>query len=106
MKNGIYSLSFRSGGKDFGSGVLVVEDGLVNGGDATYSYNGTIDGNRLTLNLKKYNLDVHSFFGDSDLLRLHLIFHDDNQGYMLSGNVENMQSVQLLVQAKKIDELA
>ncbi|WP_288402248.1 GrlR family regulatory protein [uncultured Acinetobacter sp.] len=106
MKNGIYSLSFRSDGKNFGSGILVIDDNLANGGDITYTYNGVVSENRLILSLKKHNLDVHSFFGNSGLLKINLNFHEDSQGYMLSGNVENMQSIPLLVQAKKIGELA
>ncbi|WP_333663103.1 GrlR family regulatory protein [Acinetobacter sp.] len=105
MKNGIYSLIFRSDGEDFGSGILVVKDDLVNGGDSIYSYKGFIEEDRLILNLAKHNMDSHSLFGNLGVLKLNLVFHDDTQGYILKGNIENIQTVPLLVYAKFIGDL-
>lgn len=105
MKDGIYLLTFKSQDKDFGSGILVVDDSLVNGGDTTYSYNGIIEENRLVLSLNKHNLNVHSLFGNFGSLKINLSFKEDDQGYILHGNVENLQSVPLLVQAKLIGRI-
>ncbi|MCH7392741.1 hypothetical protein MMP66_00430 [Acinetobacter dispersus] len=105
MKDGIYLLTFKSEEKDFGIGVLVVDDSKANGGDITYSYNGIIEENRLVLSLNKHNINIHSFFGDFGLLKINLSFHEDNQGYILHGNIENLQSVPLLVQAKLIGKV-
>lgn len=105
MKDGIYLLTFKSQDKDFGSGILVVDDSVVNGGDITYSYNGIIEENRLVLSLNKYNVNIHSLFGDFGSLKLNLSFQENNQGYILHGNVENLQSVPLLVQAKLIGKV-
>ncbi|MBJ9956132.1 hypothetical protein KTH73_04195 [Acinetobacter courvalinii] len=102
MKDGIYLLTFKSSDKDFGNGILVVDDEIADGGDTTYSYNGYIEENRLILSLSKHNINVHSLFGGSGSLKLNLTFQEDNQGYMLHGNVENLQTVPLLVQAKLI----
>ena len=105
MKNGIYSLTFQSDGKGFGSGILVIEDDFANGGDDTYTYNGMIEEDRLILSLKKHNMDVHSFFGNFSLIKLNLNFIESNHSYILKGNVENLQSIQLIVQSKFIGEL-
>ncbi|MDO3664786.1 GrlR family regulatory protein [Acinetobacter higginsii] len=105
MKDGIYLLTFKSQDKYFGSGILVVDDSVVNGGDTTYSYNGVIEENRLVLSLNKHNINIHSLFGNFGSLKLNLNFQEDNQGYILHGNVENLQSVSLLVQAKLIGKI-
>lgn len=49
MKNGIYSLIFKSEGKDFGNGILVIEDERALGGDLIYVYKGEVEGNTLVL---------------------------------------------------------
>ncbi|EOR06414.1 hypothetical protein MMP65_19215 [Acinetobacter sp. ANC 3926] len=105
MKDGIYLLTFKSQDKDFGSGILVVDDSLVNGGDTIYSYNGVIEENRLVLILNKHNVNVHSIFGNFGSLKINLSFQEDDQGYILHGNVENLQPVPLLVQAKLIGRI-
>lgn len=42
MNNGIYFLIFESQNKDFGTGLLILNDPVVYGGDSFYSYQGVI----------------------------------------------------------------
>jgi len=42
MSNGIFEEEFSSNRPDHGSGLVVVKDGSVNGGDANYLYQGTV----------------------------------------------------------------
>ncbi|MEA1031023.1 GrlR family regulatory protein [Pseudomonas sp. N-137] len=42
MSNGIFEVDFSSNRPDHGSGLVVVKDGSVNGGDANYLYQGTV----------------------------------------------------------------
>jgi T3SS negative regulator,GrlR len=41
MRNGIYRVEFRSGRKIGPSGLVVLKDGSVNGGDDGFAYRGT-----------------------------------------------------------------
>lgn len=42
MASGIFSVDFRASTGDYGSGLLVVKEGKVNGGDPHYLYQGLV----------------------------------------------------------------
>ncbi len=105
MNNGIYFLSFKSQDKDFGTGLLIVDNDKIYGGDSFYSYKGTLESNILIINLFKHTATSHLFFGSHDKIKLNLICHSELGGYLLTGNVENLQTVQLVVHAKFIGQL-
>lgn len=106
MKNGIYSLIFKSEGKDFGNGILVVADERALGGDLIYVYKGEVEGNTLVLELTQHNQHAHSIFGNLNALKVNLNLYSESNGYILKGNVENLQTVPLIVDAKFIGDLS
>ncbi|QVX13919.1 hypothetical protein DB356_03965 [Pseudomonas congelans] len=67
MKDGLYAVNFKSSSQDFGSGVLSVKNGSVNGGDHGYFYQGQIVKNESklsgTIQIKQWNRSVPSVFG-------------------------------------------
>lgn len=85
--------------------MLIVNDLVVYGGDSFYSYKGIIESDRVVINLFKHTYTAHSFFGDHDKIELNLTFHSEAAGYLLKGNVQNLQTVSLVVKAKFIDQL-
>ena len=105
MNNGIYFLIFESQNKDFGTGLLILNDPVVYGGDSFYSYQGVIESDRVIINLFKHTSTAHSFFGDYDKIKLNLVSHSASGGYLLTGNVENLQTVPLVVKAKFIGQI-
>jgi len=106
MKNGIYSLIFKSEGKDFGNGILVIENERALGGDLIYVYKGEVEENTLILELTQHNEHSHSVFGNLHILKINLNLHSESNGYILKGNVENLQTVPLIVAAKFIGDLS
>ncbi|EKL55140.1 hypothetical protein J587_1759 [Acinetobacter baumannii 144107] len=38
-------------------------------------------------------------------IKINLIFHKDSAGYLMNGNVENLQTIPLIVQAVCVGEL-
>lgn len=72
MKNGIYKASFQTP-LGQGTGVVVINDGTIKGGDATMYYNGTFQkvGNQVTATLhvgQHTNIPGHSsVFGQNDV---------------------------------------
>ncbi|OTG88875.1 GrlR family regulatory protein [Acinetobacter sp. ANC 3813] len=105
MNNGIYLLFFKSKNFDFGTGILVVNHCIANGGDTLYSYSGSIKDDQAILYLVKHDSKAHSFFGDSVKLKLNLNCHPEPEGYLLRGNVENLQTIPLVIKAKFIGHL-
>jgi len=105
MNNGIYLLIFKSNNIDFGTGILVVNHCIANGGDTIYSYSGSVEDDRVVLDLVKHNSEAHAFFGNLGKLKLNLTCHQEHEGYLLKGNVENLQTVPLVITAKYISQL-
>ncbi|MBY8959155.1 hypothetical protein J1G18_17850 [Pseudomonas sp. MIS38] len=75
MSNGIFSVEFETNLPDSGSGVVVIKDGAVNGGDANFLYQGHVpqtsgrfsgpfqvskwkDGNTSVTGIDNYTLDA------------------------------------------------
>lgn len=102
MNNGIYLLIFKSKNMEFGTGILVVNHSVLNGGDIIYSYSGSIKDNEVIIDLIKHNSEVNSFFGNFGKLRLNLLCNPEPQGYLLKGKVQNLQTVPLVIKAKFI----
>ncbi|MCR1227538.1 GrlR family regulatory protein [Klebsiella quasipneumoniae] len=51
MKDGLYSVFFKSNTQDFGAGVVSVKNDAVNGGDYAFYYQGKINNNYLRLHV-------------------------------------------------------
>lgn len=52
MINGIFEVHFRSSMPDNGSGLIVIKDGSVNGGDEHFLYRGTLSGEPSSITAK------------------------------------------------------
>jgi hypothetical protein len=67
MRNGIYRVEFRSGRRIGLSGLVVLKDGTVNGGDDGFVYRGTynVEGQKVTaqIGISKHNPGAQSIFG-------------------------------------------
>ncbi|WP_111884538.1 MULTISPECIES: GrlR family regulatory protein [unclassified Acinetobacter] len=106
MNNGVYLLIFKSINIDFGTGILVVNNNIANGGDTIYSYTGEINDTQVVFEFIKHNIEAHSLFGNVGKLKLNLTCHPEPEGYLMKGNVENIQSVPLVIKAKFIGHIA
>lgn len=105
MKNGIYFVVFSSNQQDFGSGTVVVRDGVVNGGDFGFTYQGRQDGNKLTLHVFQHDPNVTAVFQGVNNFNLDLVVQDVGAGYQLVGSVVGMPSAQIAIRAKFIGEI-
>lgn len=105
MKDGIYFVVFKSNIQDFGDGTVVVRDGVVNGGDYGFSYQGKINNNSLKLNAKQHDKDVVSVFGDITSYELVLDIKPTDNGYDLVGKTDLVPGVVIQVEAKFIGDL-
>ncbi|ECY3258057.1 negative regulator GrlR [Salmonella enterica subsp. enterica serovar Alachua] len=105
MKNGIYFVVFSSNENDFGNGTVVVQNGVVNGGDFGFTYQGKVDGDHLNLHVYQHDPRVTAVFHGVSDFNLALTVHEQPQGYTLSGSVVGMPSTQIAIRAKFIGEL-
>ena len=106
MKDGLYSVFFRSNTQDFGAGVVSVKNDGVNGGDYAFYYQGQIISNKLKLHVKQFNPSGQSVFGPlNDFYLLLTVNEKDASSYVLEGSMEGNSHLNLQVLATKISDL-
>ena len=105
MKDGIYFVKFKSNIQDFGNGTVVVKDGVINGGDYGFTYQGKVDDNCLRLSIKQHDKNVVSVFGNITNYEVALDINSVGNGYELVGKTDLAPEVIIQVQAKLIGEL-
>ena len=114
MENGIYHVKFRSsdGGDGVGSGLVVVRNGSLNGGDFGYIYWGqeVTTGNNIKskVHISRYDASQQSLFGDLKNFDLELDGTLNNSGkeFNLSGTVIGHPQLEISVAGKKLRDLA
>ena len=105
MKNGIYYVVFSSNQQDFGNGTVVVKDGVVNGGDFGFTYQGKVEGSNLNLHVFQHDPNVTAVFQGVKKFNLALSVNEIAGGYHLNGSVVGMPAAQITIRAKFIGDL-
>lgn len=105
MKDGIYFVKFKSNIQDFGEGTVIVKNGVVNGGDYGFSYQGKVDNNQLKLSAKQHDKNVESVFGNITSYEIDLKINPSNNGYELIGKTDLAPGVVIQAHAKFIGDL-
>jgi len=106
MKDGIYYVVFRSNQADAGNGTVVVKDGVINGGDFGYVYQGKIEGGKVKLHVKQHDPKVPSVFPGVTSYSMSLSIEESPGGYVLSGAIDGYPQARLSVGAKYTSALA
>ncbi len=108
--DGLYSVSFSSGGGDFGTGVVIITNGKVYGGDNRYYYRGSIqgapDGLSGTLEVVHHQGERASVFGPG-LDRFHLEFKGTTfkTSLNLEGRMVGSPEKKLTVNCRRVADL-
>src|SRR5262252_3779112 len=113
MENGIYHIKFRSSGGDVvGNGLVVVQNGSLNGGDFGYIYRGLelTTGNIINskIQVSRYDASQQSLFGDLEDFDIELAgtLHNSGKEFNLSGTVIGHPQLRISVVGKKLRDLA
>jgi T3SS negative regulator,GrlR len=110
MHNGIYRVEFRSGRRIGISGLVVLKDGSVNGGDEGFVYRGTykIEGQKVTaeIAISKHNPGAQSVFGPIDNYTLLLTGTTESNNFTLSGGVTGRQGLAIEIRGTKLADVA
>lgn len=105
MKDGIYFVQFKSNIQDFGTGTVVVQNKIINGGDFGFSYKGKIEGDKVNLDIQQHDSSVSSVMGQASQHDLNLKIQETSNGYNLVGGSDFAPGVKITVEAKFIGDL-
>ena len=103
MKNGLYIADFRTP-LDEASGVIVVHDGTVYGGDSGMYYTGSVSGDddslQVRMVVRQHNPVTQSVFGDFTDFELKLKGSRKGEGYVFEGRSDAAPSLRFEARLK------
>ena len=109
MLSGIFGVEFRASNRDFGSGIAVIDDGRVNGGDETYFYQGQFDyygGEvRATIEVTHYRGAPNSVMGPVSQFTLSLSGSADDNNFDVQGGSHSIPNVNIRMRGRKVAPL-
>lgn len=111
MSNGIFEVSFKSSTQDFGTGLIVIKDGSINGGDAHFLYRGTLEQSEGTakavINVDKWKAGNTSIVSLDNYQIEFTGTVDFGAGSLnLSGRVSSQPALAITVSGRKIGDAA
>jgi hypothetical protein len=109
MLTGLFSVDFTASNRDFGSGIVVIDDGKVNGGDFTYYYRGRFERYsgqvRATIEVKHYRGTPTSVLGPLREFTLNLSGKADDNTFDLQGTTSSAPNISISMRGRKIAPL-
>ncbi|MBW7992452.1 MAG: hypothetical protein FVQ84_20890 [Planctomycetes bacterium] len=109
MLKGIYHVHFAANNNNFGEGLVVVDEGHVNGGDYGYLYQGRFDyyGNdiKATIEVKHYNGPPNSVIGPLKEFTLNLSGETTGDRFEIAGGIMNIPNMSIKISGKKVADL-
>jgi hypothetical protein len=116
LRDGLYGLHFQNNGEDFGSGVVSLRQGIINGGDTGFAYQGRLLETRaenesitvsLQMHVQKWNPSILSLIPGLNKYTLDVSgqydpLHDTLQ---LCGQTAAMPGITLNIVAVRIADL-
>ena len=110
MISGIYLVSFAANNNRFGEGIVVVKDGSVNGGDASYLYRGHLDyygeDVKASIEVRHYRGPVNAVLGPLKLFNLTLSGKISGDNFQVSGGIANMPGASITITGSRIADLS
>jgi hypothetical protein len=109
MISGIYLITFSASNNRFGEGMIVIDNGAVNGGDATYLYRGRFDnyGDDLKANLevRHYRGPLNAVLGPLKQFNLALVGKLKDDNFYLAGGIPGLPVGTINITGTKIADL-
>jgi len=118
LRDGLYGLHFQNRGDDFGSGVVSLRNGFINGGDHGFAYQGQLlehlpddeDGRirvRMQMRIHKWNPAILSVIPglNSYTLDVQGFYDPQHDTFQLTGALPAMPGVCLDLMAVRISDL-
>lgn len=109
MISGIFFFEFKANNNDYGQGLAVIEDGIVNGGDPSYLYRGKFDayGDKVKalIIVSHYRGARNSVMGDLKEFSLQLEGTFTNNTIDISGGIQEHPQLSIRIIGKKVATL-
>lgn len=109
MLDGIFEVHFRSNIHDFGSGLIVIKNGSINGGDANFLYRGTVTANentvRADISVDLWKRGTNSIV-NIDHFKVAFSGTASDNHLQLTGHVEGQPQLSITVTGQKVAEAA
>lgn len=109
MISGIYFVEFRANNNDTGQGLVVIDNGKINGGDHSYLYRGRLDiyGEELkaAISVSHYRGELDSVMGALKNYTLNLSGKLIGDNFDVSGGIPNIPNVSIRILGKKVSDL-
>jgi hypothetical protein len=109
LLDGIYQVTFKSNLADFGSGLIVAQNGTIHGGDHSYLYVGTYSSYessiKAKINVKHYRGSLDSIFGALNSFSLELKGSGTNSQFTLEGNITLQPNLKINLVCTKVSSL-
>lgn len=109
IQNGLFSVRFIANNRDFGSGVVVIREGSVNGGDGSYYYQGHFDyyeqEARAIIQVTHHYGPVNSVMGPLPSFTLNVSGRIFEAGFEMTGGIQALPGVTIRIQGRWIAEL-
>lgn len=108
MKDGIYKLIFNTNVNKNGAldGIVVVQNGKINGGDYVCIYKGSVNGKTASVKSIPYNKNDTTAFNGHSVLDLEIQIEDHMSHYLFKGHVKGDMSQTIFGQLNFLSELA
>lgn len=110
MLSGIYLVAFLADSHRFGEGLVVISDGAVNGGDATYLYRGHFDqyGDDMkgTIEVRHYRGPFNGVLGPMKQFTLSLSGKVVGDNFSATGGIPNIPNATITITGTKVADLS
>lgn len=101
MRDGIYFLEFQDNFNDFGNGVFVVQNNIINGGNYAFSFQGEIIIQKSKVIIKQHDNSIEKAINET----LNVSIKKTNYDYELLGSITNRPNLVVYIKAKFIGDL-
>jgi len=109
MFSGLFYVEFKVADHSFGTGLVVIDNGRVNGGDQAYLYRGHFDhysgGIRATVEVSLYRGSPNSVLGPLRQFTLNLSGTASDNKFELEGGSSSVPGVAIRMVGTKVAEL-
>lgn len=109
MLHGMYKVEFWSNQNMFGIGLVTIKDGVINGGDTNYLYQGHFDYYeneiKASVEVKHYQGEMNSILGPLRSFTLTLSGKVAGDMFELTGGIAGMGTTSMTILGKKVAEL-
>ena len=109
MISGIYFVEFKASNNNYGHGLVVLDNGKLNGGDYSYLYRGRFDtyGEELkaAIDISHYRGELNSVMGARKNYTLNLTGKMTREDFDVTGGIPDIPDLSIRIVGRKVADL-